>query len=222
MTEQGKRWGSMYFLGALGSIYASPKEKVPSWFLPAWLGAALIGALGAKSFYDHYFLEILPPLCVTTGLAFARLPRNWPVRITAFILIVSLPVKAGLIALSQASGPDPQIIAAKELKVAKAESLYVFDGQPILYALAQLQPPTYYVFPSDIVGSSLAKVAGINPVDEVERILETKPQYIVLHSWARDKRRTNGEVYKKMREALTTNYVLWRHINGGVDIYKRK
>ena len=220
-VQQCERWGTLYLAGAWAAVRGSP-EEVPTWFLPAWLIAAVIGAVGAKCFYDHYFLEILPPLCVAAGLILARLPRRWQVWLAVLAVLASLPLRAGILALSQASGPDPQRIAANVLKAANAKSLYVFDGQPILYALTKLPPPTYYAFPSELVGNSLASVAGVNPVAEVGRILAEKPQYIVRHSWPRDTKNTNELVYAEMDEALAAHYSLWRRINGGVDIYKRK
>ncbi len=219
--QQCERWGTLYLSASWAALRAKPKDT-PVWFLPAWLIATLIGAAGAKSFYDHYFLEVLPPLCVGSGLLLARFERRWSFQLAVFALLASLPFKAGSLALSQASGPDPQRIAARELRLAKAKSLYVFDSQPILYALTNLSAPTYYVFPSELVGNTLAKVAGVDPVKEVRRILQKKPQYIALNSWPRDKKRTNGLVYAEMNQALEAHYALWRHISGGIDIYKRK
>ena len=221
ITQQSERWGTLYLTGAWVALRVAP-EAVPFWFMPAWLIAALIGAAAAGSFYDHYFLQILPPLCVAAGLALARLAPKWQLQLAAFILLASLPLHAGLLALSQASGSDPQRIAAKELKAAGAQSLYVFDAQPILYALTQLAPPSYYVLPSELVGNSLPKVAGVDPVKEVARILTKKPEFIARHSWPRDKKSTNALVYREMNQALSADYLLWRHIAGGVDIYKRK
>jgi 4-amino-4-deoxy-L-arabinose transferase-like glycosyltransferase len=220
IKEQAERWGTLYLSGAWVVLRAR-KLSTPLWFLPAWLFATLIGALGAKSFYDHYFLEMLPPLCIAAGLIFAKLPGQWAPRALFLLILISLPAQAGWIALSQASGPDPQRIVARYLRAAGANSLYVFDGQPILYALTNLPPPTYYIFPSELVGNSLAKVAGVNPVQEVGRILATRPEYIIRHSWPRDPTKTNAEVYAEMDNALAAHYMLWRHVKG-IDVYKLK
>ena len=177
--------------------------------------------MGAKSFFDHYFLELLPPLCIAAGLIFAWLPGRLLPRLAFLLVIISLPARAGWIALSQASGPNSQRIAARDLRAAGATSLYVFDGQPILYALTNLPAPTYYVFPSELVGNSLAQVAGVDPVQEVGRILATRPEYIIRHSWPRDPALTNAAVYSEMDAALAVHYVLWQHVKG-IDIYKLK
>lgn len=220
LQDQTLRWGTLYLTGIL-VVLRAPTLCSPSWFLPLWMLAALIGAVGAKSFYDHYFIEILPPLCVSVGIIFAKLP-NWPTGRTVFLLIIaSLPAYAGWNALSRASGQDQQIIAAKELRDAGASSLYVFDGQPILYALTGLPPPTYYVLPSELYGTTLAIVAGVDPVQEVGRILATRPAYIVRHSWPPDPATTNAKIYAEMDQALAANYVIWRRLHG-LDIYKLK
>lgn len=220
MEKQAERWGTLYLVGVWVTLRPS-KLSTPLWFLPLWLLAALIGAAGAKTFYDHYFLQVLPPLCVAAGLIFSRLPSQVLTRAVFLLAITCLPARAGWIALSQTFGPDSQLIAARELHAAGATSLYVFDGQPILYALTDLPAPTYYVFPSELVGNSLAKVAGVDPVQEVRRILATRPEYIVRHSWPPNPALTNAGVYLEMDHALATNYALWAH-TGGVDIYKLK
>ena len=220
VEQQAERWGTLYLAGGW-AVLRTHKLSMPPWFLPLWLLTALIGAAGAKSFYDHYFLQLLPPLCVATGLIFARLP-DWKLPRLAFLLVIaSLPAHAAWIALSQACGPDTQRIAARDLRAAGATSLYVFDGQPILYALTNLPAPSYYVLPSELIGNSLAQVAGVDPVLEVGRILATRPEYILRHSWPRDPAKTNAAVYSEMDAALAAHYMLWQHVQG-IDIYKLK
>ncbi len=89
VEQQAKRWGTLYLAGAWAALRMY-RLSTPLWFLPLWLLAALIGAAGAKSFYDHYFLQILPPLCISAGLIFARLPCRLLPRL-AFLLILAMP-----------------------------------------------------------------------------------------------------------------------------------
>jgi hypothetical protein len=42
-------------------------------FLLLWLAGGCVGVAAAKLFYDHYFLQILPVLCVSLALVLARL-----------------------------------------------------------------------------------------------------------------------------------------------------
>lgn len=98
----------------------------------------------------------------------------------------------------------PLLIAAR---VPHGASLYVFDSEPILYALTASVPPTRYVLPSILTRGRLAPVAGVDANREVARILATRPEFIVV-------RRPSGEpagdpgVYAELNAALAASYRL--------------
>jgi 4-amino-4-deoxy-L-arabinose transferase-like glycosyltransferase len=187
------RWGTLYAVAGLFCLWALVRRAPGGWFLCLWLAGGLAGAAAAKSFYDHYFLQVLPALCVTTALAGARLKpwsglwsgpwsgpwrRNAAARLAMAALVAAPPAWAAQIALRAAMTPDEPRAAATAILAAHARSLYVFDTQPILYALTGLTPPTRYVLPSVLTGTFLPTVAGIDPLAELNRILATSPQVI--------------------------------------------
>ena len=59
--------------------------------------------------------------------------------------------------------------------------IYVYDGYPALYMLTHSCLPTRWVFPGHLNTSdeASAKALGVDPVVEVRRILETRPEVIV-------------------------------------------
>ena len=75
-------------------------------FLALWLLGGCVGVAAAKSFYDHYFLQLLPVLCVTLGWWASRLP-GWrrPTLGLAAALVLALPAWAAVVALRQAAAP---------------------------------------------------------------------------------------------------------------------
>ena len=220
------RWGTLY-VGGLGMAgVAVWRRGFPEVFLAAWLLGGLAGVAASKSFYDHYFLQVLPVLCVSLGIWFARLPSGWPVRAGFVVAALALPALAAQTALRDAAGPDvPRLVAADLLRGGlrdgglRGGSLYVFDSQPILYALTGAPPPTRYVLPSELIGWLLPKVAGVDPVAEVARILATRPEFIVRRDPA--PAHMNAAVYAEADAALAAHYALWRKLPGA-DIYKRK
>ncbi len=215
---QAARWAMLYV--AAGWAMLHPRRLArPAWFLPAWLLASGIGAVSAKSFYDHYFLQMLPPLSLAAGLLFARLPPR-PAPRLAFLALISLqPAIAAAVAFHRATGPDPEREGARALRVAGATSLYVFDAQPVLYLLTGLPAPSYYAFPPELTDTVLAKTAGVDAPREVARILATRPEFIVRSSWARDSSQANPLVYKELGAALAARYRLWKRLPGN-DIYR--
>jgi 4-amino-4-deoxy-L-arabinose transferase-like glycosyltransferase len=205
LATQFWRWGPLY-LTALVLGFGARKRGAVSNFPLFWLLAALLGAVSAKSFYDHYFLQALPPLCVLAGQAWSRLPRGGAVRDVFLTIVLIFPLHAGWRALRDARGPDLPVEAAKALTTDQAQSLYVFDSQPIIYALTGLTPPTRFVLPSELTGLTLPKVAGVDPLAEVKRILATKPQYIIRREPEPGPATANQQVYTALNATLATSY----------------
>nr|WP_295742614.1 hypothetical protein [uncultured Acidocella sp.] len=210
-AQQAGRWGMLYLAALAGLLTA--RGSGPRWFLPLWLLASLLGALSAKSFYDHYFLELLPPLCVAAGLALARLPWRMARALAALAIAAQLSFAAWQ-AFAPFTGPDSVRAAARLIRAAAPNSLYVFDSQPILYALTGLTPPTRFVLPSELTGRTLPGVARVNPAQEVARILAQRPQIIATHSWPPDPATTDPDVYTELQAALAAHYRLWAHVPG--------
>ncbi len=211
LALQAIRWGPLYAAAVAGAIGRGQRGAL----IVLWLVCAMAGALSARLFYDHYFLQMLPPLC--TGAALA-LPRARRLRPALAALVLALPAIAAGRAVAGGLGPilrctrggcvlhedTPLLIAAR---VPHGASLYVFDSEPILYALTASVPPTRYVLPSILTRGRLAPVAGVDANREVARILATRPEFIVV-------RRPSGEpagdpgVYAELNAALAASYRL--------------
>ncbi len=217
------RWLPLY-LAALAILIQMPRHRTTI-LLGIWFIGGCIGVISAKSFYDHYFLQILPVMCVCLGtlcLQAARLNIWTPARaLLAAVIILYLPARAGLAALQNASGPDvPRQIAAILIPALPpgTHNIYVFDDQPILYSLTRQTPPTSYVLPSILTKCSLAPVAQVDPVAEVTRILATNPLFIIRRSNPGNDP-TNPDVYDLLNRTLTARYGLWRAA-GGTLVYR--
>ncbi len=220
LSTQAWRWGPLY-LTAFIVAFGARRRGFTSNFSLLWLLGALLGAASAKSFYDHYFLQALPALCVLAGIGWARLPTGGAVRDVAMLALVTLPLHAGWQALREASGPDLPVEIAATLTAAHAQSLYVFDSQPIIYALTGLPAPTRFVLPSELTGLTLPQVAGVQPVAEVRRILATQPQYIVRRAPPPGPDVGSPPVYAVLDEALAAHYTLVQDWPGAA-LYKHE
>jgi 4-amino-4-deoxy-L-arabinose transferase-like glycosyltransferase len=213
------RWGPLFLAGLALIAWALIRRRRGDIFLALWLLCGCVGVASAKSFYDHYFLQIMPVLCVILGVWFARLGPSPALR-TGFVLAaLALPGWAVQIALRDASGPDTPALVAVDLK-SQPGSLYVFDSQPILYALTDKPLPTRYVLPSELIGNFLPAIAGVNAPAEVARILAAQPDFIVRRLPApADPAVINPTVYAELDADLAQHYQLWRQYNG-VAVYK--
>ncbi len=211
-------------------------------FLALWLAGGSIGVASAKSFFDHYFLQILPVMCITLtwlplNLAVTRrLPRAAVLALCAAVM--ALPLIAAATAISQAATPifalrnghlalqpdTPARIAhairpllAKPAAAPATGQLFVFDYQPIIYSLAGQNPPTRYPFPSVLTRCQLARVAKVPAMHEIARILATNPEFIIRSRFPyQDPSIVNLRVYAAVDRALAARYQLWRTYDDAV------
>jgi hypothetical protein len=70
---------------------------------------------------------------------------------------------------------DLSLVASK---IPKHASLFVFDNQPIIYLLADVNPPTKFVLPGDF-STSFFDVVGVNPAIEIDQIFSKRPEYVI-------------------------------------------
>jgi len=212
-------------------------------FLALWLAGGCVGVVSAKSFFDHYFLQILPVMCVTL----AWLPLNLGLtsslrKVPALLLcaaVLALPLAAAATAVSQAATPilaltnghlslqrdtpariahEIQPLLPKPAAAAFASGqLFVFDYQPIIYSLDRQLPPTKYPFPSVLTRCQLARVAKAPAMHEILRILATNPEFIIRSRYPyKDPTIVNLRVYAAVDRTLAARYQIWRSYNDAV------
>jgi len=192
-------------------------------FLLLWLLGGSAGVAAAKLFYDHYFLQILPVLCITLAWVLQHFAGRLtpPLRALVFAAILAIPCFGAGATLMGASLPltapphadTPRQIAAEIslLPAGSPQQIYVFDYQPIIYSLAGQTPPTRYAFPSVLTKCFLAHVAGVNAAAEVHRILAGNPQFIVRSQFPlSDPAVIDRAVYQEVNQDIATRYTIWR------------
>jgi hypothetical protein len=163
----------------------------------------------------------LPVLCVTLGVLFARLGSAAWMRASFVVVALALPAWAAKTAIGYSLAPDIPVAVGAALK-GESGTLYVFDTQPIIYALAGKIPPTRFVLPSELIGRSLPRVAGDDPVTEVQRILAGAPEFIVRRSNPETNPAIiNPAVYAEVNAAIEAHYRLWRRYPG-ILVFQRQ
>jgi hypothetical protein len=146
-----------------------------------WLLGGILGVISGKYFYPHYFIQILPALCVAFALSLDRLFETRRVAVLCALVLLLPTIASGaykLLSILRAPG-DEHMIAAK---IPNGASLYVFNAQPVLYLLTQSKPPTPYVLPTILTGNLFSNVAHVNPLLEINRIFQNSPSFVVTGS----------------------------------------
>ena len=228
---------------------ARGSEASEGWWAPAaprdarilgWLTLclfALLAAIASRRFYQHFFLFATPPL-VLLAVTFARLVRmpdeSRPILGLALLLFsVAAPVSAQEIVLQGIRArlrachglpADPIAGTGRYLseRLRPGETIYVFDGQPILYFMTRTVPPTRFAFPESHLREDVAARLGLAPREEVRGILERKPRFIVAQPGPSGLGISAAGVL--LKEALDRDYVRARALEPAAPehVYMRK
>jgi O-antigen/teichoic acid export membrane protein/4-amino-4-deoxy-L-arabinose transferase-like glycosyltransferase len=210
--------------------------------LAVWLIAGLLGACLTRRYYPHYFLQVLAPLSLLSAVAFSS-ALQWQKAVLprlAFIGLLIIPLwvqtvqpllvrSASSVYRWHASGVaelrDRPAAIARYLqgRISAADGVYVVDEAPVIYYLLGVPAPTRYVLPHWLANPGFAKMAGVQPIAELETIMAQQPLYVVAKdadARSRDPFLSNTEFYDSLADHLTGRYRL-EHSIGGVDLYRR-
>jgi len=151
-----------------------------------WSIAALIDVGLPLKFYNHYYFTLYPPICIAAAVALSLAARN---RIKHFALgfaiLFASAVPLWAIGESRAArgaeADAPREVAEVVRRAGNgSSSLFVYNYDPVIYALTRLRPPTPYVLGSESVEFSYSSHA--NGVAEVQRIIDSSPDFIGVHT----------------------------------------
>ena len=174
-------------------------------FVTGWALVAVAGVLAFGTYYNHYALPLLLPLSVAAAPLLGRPEaRVWKVTAAAALLLsgaVATAVPGVLHLRSRGDGSQVRALAAA---MRPGATLYVFDGEAVLYLLAQSPLSTPYAFPTHLSDLREAGGIGVDQEAELRRVLASRPDYIVTTDIARG--RINPEAQRLLRETLATAY----------------
>lgn len=214
-------------------------------FVLAWVATSSLGVASGGLYFSHYFLQLLPVLCIATGIMVAQIATSlggFPRALLLALLLVEMapPVRAASADLGRmihiARLPPvpgfaplrdtPARVAADirpELAKAPGETIYVFDGEPILYSLLQAPLPTRYVFPSFLLSRLLAHTVDIDPLAQLGIIMAEKPLFVIRRTNPDDQNAAtrNLAVYARMQADLDADYEIWR-VYDTMVVYRRR
>ena len=198
------------------------RERVAVTATLGWLVLGFAGLSFTKAYYDHYFLQILPAQCLLLAIVVERAlgelaaPRRQIalslVLLTPFAQLGYLPLADGmrramhhLVRHEKTYGDTPAEIAAYLAPhVPPERTLYVADYRIIIEYLVPSAFPTKYLFPEFLNDPHFARVVGIDAVAELDKIMATKPIYVVC------RRSGNSDFYRRLADYLRSDYILDR------------
>jgi hypothetical protein len=203
-----------------------------------YLAFGLFAASASGRFYNHYSILLLPGLTLAAGTVLARLPPYGRVRgyCAAGILILAVllsivPQRATFLHgiriydswVSDApSGIFVKIANDINNRSNSTKTLYVYQFNSIVYYLTGTKPPTRFPVWFHHLEDRIMGVFGTDPVEQMARILDSRPQFILVGN-ARSP--WNPKVYRILKRELKSQYnriKRYRHRRQPLHLYERK
>lgn len=153
-------------------------------FLVQWFGAATVGLLIFGTYYDHYALPLLVSLCAAIAPAFDVVhgKRRTGLRLAGILAamgVIATPVSYYIITLRKGHADYIERVASIIDQSRHGGSLYIYDGEPILYLITQAPGATKFFFPYHLSEALEAPSIGVDPTVEMRRLIATHPAVIV-------------------------------------------
>jgi 4-amino-4-deoxy-L-arabinose transferase-like glycosyltransferase len=153
-------------------------------FLVQWFGAATMGLLIFGTYYDHYALPLLVSLCAAIAPAFdvVQGKRRTGLRLAGILAamgVIATPVSYYIITLRKGHADYIERVASIIDQSRHGGSLYIYDGEPILYLITQAPGATKFFFPYHLSEALEAPSIGVDPTVEMRRLIATHPAVIV-------------------------------------------
>ena len=109
-----------------------------------WLASAVISVAIGLRFFGHYYIQLVPPLCLLTAGALSRYPRRFATYTVAFAAIAGLAFSAaGYFMTPYGKEPKYQTVS-KYLRhhTSRHDTVLVWGNEPEIYWASDLRPAT--------------------------------------------------------------------------------
>jgi hypothetical protein len=147
-------------------------------FVLGWLAAATAGLLAFGSFMQQFVLPVVMPASAAAAPGLER-TRRW----LAFVILGTIFAtgQCGLAISHAVHGSDRE--ARKIVRAVDSHGcMFIYSGVAALYRLADVCIPTKYAFPSLLSRQRESGAIGVDPEQEVARIMDTSPATVIVRS----------------------------------------
>ena len=198
--------------------------------------------------FPHYFLQLSPSLCLVTAYIVISLVfsgtkveqsefRKYLILGALLMLLINtkdmyvvLYSNANYVYFRHIKGirywGDTPTLIAEYLKPRIKPNDYIYSvNEPIVYFLADANFPTRYAYPPFLRCCGMPNITGIDPLEELDIILQKRPVYIIELRTDRASVEYKQEVndnklfFEKLNQALHKSYRLENSIDGR-DLYR--
>jgi 4-amino-4-deoxy-L-arabinose transferase-like glycosyltransferase len=218
------------------------RERWKIYTISCWLlvVTVLISGSFSQHLYIYYFIQLHPPLCFLGGYiltkfilpassGISRLRQHFTLFLALSILIfaqgreqIKLGLKyfynqniKGIHHWYDSSGAVAEYI---NNRIMKGDYIFVVDQYPKIYFLTNSSKPTRYPYPPFLLlRKDMGNITGVDPIEELERIMLKKPVYVIKHRRGHEIEKTYTKVafsvLDKLEQNLRKDYILERRFD---------
>ena len=189
-------------------------------FVALWLAVGIAGVLVFRPWFDHYSLPLLLPACAAAAGMLGR--ADWQRWRTPALLLTAALVGQIVLGLARTGRGDGAQLALVTQTIGRGPGcLYVYSGNPMLYAASQRCLLSRYLFPSHLSRLREAGAIGIDQDAEIHRILAARPAVVVMRPPYRGER---ADARAIVTADMAAHYALAAALpmgNETISVYKR-
>ncbi len=166
-------------MAVIGLLMRAPWRGDARGFLIGWLAVSLVALLLFGAWFDHYALRSMLPACVCASAALGahREIRRWA---PGVLLVAAIGGQALLVSKLLTRGTPAQFDRLVAAVGDGPGCLFVYSGEPMLYAASPRCALTRYQFPQHLTRTREAGAIGVDQATELARIIAQKPAVIVV------------------------------------------
>ncbi|WP_420382992.1 hypothetical protein [Novosphingobium sp.] len=168
-------------------VMPMPRHRHP--VVPAvlytWALSALIGYFVFGTWYDHYVAPMLTPLCILSAPVLARSIKaeRWFGRLLVVTTAIGGLVTMTIQFINHGTVQQFDTLTGLIREEMHGGCFYQFEGEPALYRSVGACIPTRYAFPTHLNTWTEAKAIGVDPTQEVARIMQSHPDVVMTGEW---------------------------------------
>lgn len=195
-----------------------PIEKQYKWFFTLWIASVLFAIYIPGKEFSHYTIQLMLPLSLLAGIFFHPdfganriLSRIYSKKTGLIILSVIILTVQSIAFKDEFLQPDlPREVAEYISKEKKSgDRVFVSNYQQIVYYLLKIDSPTKFIH-SNLLFTNTHKVFNINAEDEIKRIMDTKPEFVIVQRNNKIVEKLLRNKYKAVKDFQNKNIVIYR------------
>jgi 4-amino-4-deoxy-L-arabinose transferase-like glycosyltransferase len=205
---------------AAAGVVVSRRLPVARWLVPLWLGSAIVAVNVGGLYWPHYYVQLVPPLCLAAALALARLsvPRASLVALAAalpalfFVIHVVMSNderREHLVRYALAFENDRRLAIYVRSHTSSAGRVYAYLSRADFYFLAHRRAAFRYLWVHPLRDTKGARAELLRTLESRDR-----PRFVVLFQHPR-----SDEFGRRSQRVLSRDYrIAWRAPGTGTPI----